>query len=177
LVADDCRRGSSFARPSCLAIRGRRSIEDVCPQTFARDPQDALPGANRKSISKKDIGSSDRDRPIRALHLRAFHPASRQGGAHRNVREFIDLSWNFPLSACFCSAGRELQEAAMSWGHVRANWKQFQLHAKQRWNKLTDEDIAHIKGHREALIECLQERYGYPRDRAQQEVREWEHHF
>jgi uncharacterized protein YjbJ (UPF0337 family) len=65
----------------------------------------------------------------------------------------------------------------MSWGHVRANWKQFQHHVKLRWDRLTDEDIARIKGHRENLIACLQERYGYAHDRAQQEVREWEHHL
>jgi uncharacterized protein YjbJ (UPF0337 family) len=65
----------------------------------------------------------------------------------------------------------------MSWGRIRANWKQFQHHARRRWDKLTDDDIAHIKGHREALIACLQERYGYTHDRAQQEVRDWEHHL
>jgi uncharacterized protein YjbJ (UPF0337 family) len=65
----------------------------------------------------------------------------------------------------------------MSWARIKADWKHFQLHAKQRWNRLTDEDIAHIRGHREALIERLQERYGYLRERAQQEVRDWEHHL
>jgi uncharacterized protein YjbJ (UPF0337 family) len=59
----------------------------------------------------------------------------------------------------------------MSWGHVQANWKQFQRHVKLRWNRLTDEDIARIKGHREMLIACLQERYGYAHERARQEVR------
>jgi uncharacterized protein YjbJ (UPF0337 family) len=65
----------------------------------------------------------------------------------------------------------------MSWSHVKANWKHFQPFAKQRWDKLTDEDVAHIRGHREALIGCLQERYGYARDQAQREVRDWEHHL
>ena len=63
----------------------------------------------------------------------------------------------------------------MSWGHIRANWKQLQRHAKLRWDRLTDEDIARIKGHRDALIVCLQEKYGYAPDRAQKEVRDWEH--
>jgi uncharacterized protein YjbJ (UPF0337 family) len=58
----------------------------------------------------------------------------------------------------------------MGWGHVQANWK-------LRWDRLTDEDIARIRGHRETLIACLQEHYGYAHDRAQQEVREWEHHL
>ncbi len=55
----------------------------------------------------------------------------------------------------------------MSRGHIRANWKQFQRQAKPRWDRLTDEDMARIRGHREALVACLQERYGYIHDQAQ----------
>jgi uncharacterized protein YjbJ (UPF0337 family) len=63
----------------------------------------------------------------------------------------------------------------MSWGHIQAHWKEFQVLAKQRWSRLNDDDVARIKGHRERLIACLQERYGYGREQAQQEVRRWEH--
>jgi uncharacterized protein YjbJ (UPF0337 family) len=44
-----------------------------------------------------------------------------------------------------------------------------------RWDRLTEDDVAHIKGHCEVLIACLQERYGYASELAQEEVREWEH--
>jgi uncharacterized protein YjbJ (UPF0337 family) len=78
---------------------------------------------------------------------------------------------------CLCSLlPADLQEAIMSWAHVQANWKQFQRHVKLRRDRLTDGDIARIKGHRDMLIACLQERYGYAHDRAQREAREWEHH-
>ncbi len=63
----------------------------------------------------------------------------------------------------------------MSWHNIQVHWKEFQAQVKQRWDKLTDEDVARIKGHRETLIACLQERYGYGREEAQQEVRRWEH--
>ncbi len=65
----------------------------------------------------------------------------------------------------------------MGWNRIQADWKLFQRHAKLRWDRLTDDDIARIKGHRGTLIVCLQERYGYAHDQAQQEVREWEHHL
>ena len=65
----------------------------------------------------------------------------------------------------------------MSWSHVRAQWKLARRQARLRWDRLTDEDLARVKGHRETLVACLQERYGYPHDRAQQEVRDWEHRF
>ena len=63
----------------------------------------------------------------------------------------------------------------MSWHNIQAHWKEFQTQVKQRWDKLTDEDVARIKGHRETLIACLQARYGYGREEAQQEVWRWEH--
>jgi uncharacterized protein YjbJ (UPF0337 family) len=65
----------------------------------------------------------------------------------------------------------------MTWGHIQSNWKLLQHQIKHRWNKLTDEDVARIKGHREILIDCLQQRYGYDREQAQQEIRRWEHQF
>jgi uncharacterized protein YjbJ (UPF0337 family) len=68
-------------------------------------------------------------------------------------------------------------EAIMIWGHIQANWKRFQPQIRHRWDKLTDEDVARIKGHRGVLIDCLQQRYGYGREEAQQEVRRWEHQF
>jgi uncharacterized protein YjbJ (UPF0337 family) len=79
-----------------------------------------------------------------------------------------------PCAACF---HRMIREAVVGWRQVRANWRQLQRHAKLRWDRLTDDDIAQIKGHREALIACLEQRYGYDHNRAQQEVRGWEHQF
>jgi uncharacterized protein YjbJ (UPF0337 family) len=68
-------------------------------------------------------------------------------------------------------------EAIMIWGHIQANWKRFQPQIRHRWDKLTDDDVARIKGHRGVLIDCLQQRYGCGREEAQQEVRRWEHQF
>ena len=34
----------------------------------------------------------------------------------------------------------------MSWHNIQAHWKEFQAQVKQRWDKLTDEDVARIKG-------------------------------
>jgi uncharacterized protein YjbJ (UPF0337 family) len=48
----------------------------------------------------------------------------------------------------------------MIWGHIQANWKRFQPQIRHRWDKLTDEDVARIKGHRGVLIDCLQRATG-----------------
>jgi len=41
---------------------------------------------------------------------------------------------------------------------------------KTQWGRLTDDDLDIVKGDMEKLIGKVQERYGYQRDRAKQEV-------
>ena len=49
-------------------------------------------------------------------------------------------------------------------------WKQAKGEVKNWWGKLTDDDLTRIEGNRDKLIGALQERYGYAKDRAEQEV-------
>jgi uncharacterized protein YjbJ (UPF0337 family) len=41
---------------------------------------------------------------------------------------------------------------------------------KTRWGKLTDNDFTEVEGNADKLVGKIQERYGYAKDRAQQEV-------
>jgi len=61
----------------------------------------------------------------------------------------------------------------MNWDIIEGKWKQVRGQAKQKWGKLTDDDLDQIGGKRDQLIGKLQERFGYERDRAEREVREW----
>ncbi len=61
----------------------------------------------------------------------------------------------------------------MNWDMVEGQWKQFKGNAKETWGKLTDDDLTAADGKRDKLIGSLQERYGYARDRAEQEVEAW----
>lgn len=61
----------------------------------------------------------------------------------------------------------------MNWDRIQGNWKQFSGKAKEKWGDLTDDDIARVNGNREQLEGVLQERYGYAKDRAKQEVDSW----
>jgi uncharacterized protein YjbJ (UPF0337 family) len=45
--------------------------------------------------------------------------------------------------------------------------------AKQRWGKLTDDDLDVIEGRREELIGRLQTRYGIAKEEAERQVKEW----
>jgi hypothetical protein len=49
-------------------------------------------------------------------------------------------------------------------------WKQMRKNVRQRWQALTDADVNHIDGHIDVLIDLLQEKYGYPRQVAEEEV-------
>lgn len=44
---------------------------------------------------------------------------------------------------------------------------------KQRWGKLTDDDVTALSGKKDELIGKLQERYGITREQAQKEVDDW----
>ena len=49
-------------------------------------------------------------------------------------------------------------------------WKQAKGQVKEWWGQLTDDDLARVDGNRDKLVGILQERYGYAKDRAEQEI-------
>jgi CheY-like chemotaxis protein/uncharacterized protein YjbJ (UPF0337 family) len=49
-------------------------------------------------------------------------------------------------------------------------WKQAKGNVREWWGKLTDDDIERIGGKKDKLMGALQERYGWTRERAEQEV-------
>lgn len=56
---------------------------------------------------------------------------------------------------------------------LEGKWKQLKGEIKRRWGKLTDDDLTQAEGSTEKLIGRLQERYGYSKEQAQQEVQEF----
>jgi len=58
----------------------------------------------------------------------------------------------------------------MNWDQIKGNWKQMSGKVRERWGKLTDDDLERAKGSQEQMIGALQERYGYTKEQAQREV-------
>ena len=58
----------------------------------------------------------------------------------------------------------------MNWDVLKGNWKQFTGKVKQKWGKLTDDDLTAIGGKRDELLGRLQQRYGYAKDEAEREL-------
>jgi uncharacterized protein YjbJ (UPF0337 family) len=61
----------------------------------------------------------------------------------------------------------------MDWNRVAGNWKQAQGKIKQKWGKLTDDDLIQINGQREQLEGLIQERYGLAKDMVRKDVDTW----
>jgi uncharacterized protein YjbJ (UPF0337 family) len=61
----------------------------------------------------------------------------------------------------------------MNWDVLKGNWKQFTGKVKEKWGKLTDDDLTTAAGKRDQLVGKLQERYGYGKDQAERELDEF----
>ncbi|GLK80417.1 CsbD family protein [Methylopila turkensis] len=61
----------------------------------------------------------------------------------------------------------------MAWDRVEGNWKQIKGTIKEKWGKLTDDDLDVIDGKREQLEGKIQERYGVEKSKAKAEVDTW----
>ncbi len=49
---------------------------------------------------------------------------------------------------------------------LKGNWKQAKGMIKQKWGKMTDDELNQIEGNSEKLMGKLQEKYGYSLDEA-----------
>ena len=61
----------------------------------------------------------------------------------------------------------------MDWNRVEGNWKQLRGGVKERWGRLTDDDLTAIAGRRDELEGKIQERYRYTKDRIRKEIDDW----
>lgn len=56
---------------------------------------------------------------------------------------------------------------------AKGNFKQLKGKIKQQWGKLTDDEIDQMEGHAEVLAGKLQERYGWDREEAERQARDF----
>jgi len=57
---------------------------------------------------------------------------------------------------------------------IKGKWSQIRGQLKEKWGKLTDDDLGRLEGHRDYLIGLVQERYGIAKDLADTQVSEFE---
>lgn len=56
---------------------------------------------------------------------------------------------------------------------LQGKWPGIKDQVKQRWNKLTDDDVQHLSGDTADLASVLRQRYGYGQAQATIEIRHW----
>jgi uncharacterized protein YjbJ (UPF0337 family) len=61
----------------------------------------------------------------------------------------------------------------MNWDQVEGKWKQYAGSVREKWGKLTNDDMTVIGGKREQLVGRIQERYGIAKDEAEKQVDEF----
>lgn len=61
----------------------------------------------------------------------------------------------------------------MNWDTIKGNWKQYQGAARERWGKITDDEMQQIKGKRDQLAGKIQEAYGKTKEEAEREIDEF----
>src|SRR3981081_2722002 len=114
------------------------------------------PRANTEGRSATPASSTCRDEP-------GAKPGSTFADCTAGTFE-LSVGWK-PIST--------QQEMTMDWNRVEGNWKQFKGAAKEKWGKLTDDDLNVIEGRREQLEGKLQQRYGFAKDQIHKDVDDW----
>jgi uncharacterized protein YjbJ (UPF0337 family) len=58
----------------------------------------------------------------------------------------------------------------MNWEQIEGGWKQWSGKIKEKWGKLTDDDLTVVAGRRDQLTGILQRRYGFAKEQAEKEL-------
>ena len=61
----------------------------------------------------------------------------------------------------------------MNWDQVQGRWKQYEGQLKEKWGKLTDDDLHQIAGKRDQLIGIIQERYGIAKEEVERQIEDF----
>jgi uncharacterized protein YjbJ (UPF0337 family) len=64
-------------------------------------------------------------------------------------------------------------EDSMNWDQIEGKWKQASGKIREKWGKLTDDDLTVINGRRDQLVGRIQERYGLAKEAAEKQVDEF----
>jgi uncharacterized protein YjbJ (UPF0337 family) len=102
--------------------------------------------------------------------------AFRSPAGHRRRQSCSGGPQKFSLVELFRGAlswQKKETERVMDWNRIEGNWKQFKGRAKEKWGRLTDDDLDVINGRQEQLEGKIQERYGLAKDQAKQDVQAW----
>ena len=53
---------------------------------------------------------------------------------------------------------------------MSGSWDQMRTEVRRRWSKLSDQDLSSVKGEVDRLVDAVQDKYGYSRRKAREQV-------
>jgi len=93
--------------------------------------------------------------------------------------QIVDALPTFAPACCPCGGAaaippKKSKETRMNKDIISGKWSQLKGKAQAKWGDLTDDDFKVAEGNAEYLAGRLQERYGWAKDRAEKEVRDFQ---
>ena len=61
----------------------------------------------------------------------------------------------------------------MNWDVVKGDWTQMKGKAREKWGKLTDDELDQMHGNYEQFVGKLQEKYGWSKEEAEKSAKDW----
>jgi uncharacterized protein YjbJ (UPF0337 family) len=61
----------------------------------------------------------------------------------------------------------------MNWDQVEGSWKEYKGKAREKWGKLTDDDLDVVNGKRDQLVGRIQHHYGIAKEIAERQIDEF----
>ena len=62
----------------------------------------------------------------------------------------------------------------MGWERIAGNWAHWKGRVRERWGRLSDDDLTNVAGRREQLAGRIQTAYGLSQEEADRQLRNWE---
>ena len=62
----------------------------------------------------------------------------------------------------------------MNWSSIESGWNDFKANARQRWDKLSDEQVSDTQGKRADLSTRVQEAYSVTKEEAERQISDWQ---
>jgi uncharacterized protein YjbJ (UPF0337 family) len=100
-----------------------------------------------------------------ATRLETRHPEAVQSALCRTRDYIAGANWD-----SFSAFSNDLEDQTMNKDVFEGKWKQVRGEAKAWWGKLTDDDLDRAAGKFDVLTGLLQEKYGYTREHAANEI-------
>jgi len=61
----------------------------------------------------------------------------------------------------------------MNWSQFEGRWNDVKGQVKERWGRLSDDDLTRVEGKRDRLVGLIQQKYGIAKERAEDEINDW----